>query len=347
MGVAVLGAGAIGSCVGADLAGAGIDVVLVDQWPAHVEAMRSAGLRVLRPEGEVTLPVEALHLCDLASAGRTFDVVLLAAKSQDTRWLASLAEPYLRPGGAVVGMQNGMNDETIAGVVGAERVVGCVVELSAEVFTPGVVQRNTARAGTWFALGELDGQRTARLEALAQLLGHAGRVDLTTNIEGAKWTKLVNSAMILAPFGCLGLQSYQAVQMPDVVALCARLGGEALRVGAACGYRVEAIFGRSADEFDLPDDQLVDLLLHALLDDLGQGARRARGAVLQDFLKGRRSEAPFLSGVVSRRGREVGIPTPANDAVVEVSRRIDALQLRPDPANLALLEDLAGAGEPS
>jgi 2-dehydropantoate 2-reductase len=259
--------------------------------------------------------------------------------------MTCLAEPYLRPDGVVVGLQNGMNDETIAGVVGAERVVGCVVELSAEVFTPGEVRRNTSHAGTWFALGELDGRRTSRLQTLAGLLGHVGQVDVTANISGAKWTKLVNSAMILAPFGCLGLQAYQAVEIPEVVAFCARLGGEALRVGAACGYRVEAIFGRSAGAFDVPDDQLVDLLLHAVLQDLGPTATRERGAVLQDFLKGRRSEAPFLSGVVSRRGRDAGIPTPANDAVLEVCRRIDARELRPDPANLALLEELAGSAD--
>jgi 2-dehydropantoate 2-reductase len=278
----------------------------------------------------------------LAALDDVFDVVLFAAKSQDTRWLATFIEPYLHPEGVLVGVQNGMNDEALTEVVGAERVVGCVVELSASLFTPGVVQRNTDSRSTWFALGELDGGFTPRLRELEAMMSNAGRVGLTDNIEGAKWTKLVNSSMILGPFGILGLQSYQAVQIPEVCDLCARIGLESMRVGAASGYRVEAIFGRSAEEFDVPDDEVVDMLLHALVHDLGENSRNARGVVLQDFLKGRRTEVAGLNGVVSRRGREHGISTPANDAVVEVARRIERGELKPGPDNLHVLTEVSG-----
>ena len=64
--VAILGAGAIGSSVGADLTEAGEDVVLVDQWPAHVEAMKATGLRVVMPDNDLRVSPQALHLCDLA-----------------------------------------------------------------------------------------------------------------------------------------------------------------------------------------------------------------------------------------------------------------------------------------
>jgi 2-dehydropantoate 2-reductase len=343
--IAIVGAGAIGSSIAADLTRAGESVAVFDHWPAHVEAMKADGLCVTRPDGVIRTPVEAYHLCEAAELHDGFDVVLFAAKSQDTRWLAAFIEPYLRPDGVLVGVQNGMNDGALAEVVGAERVVGCVVELSAEVFTPGVVQRNTDSRSTWFALGELDGAFTPRLRELEALMSHVGRVSPTDNIEGAKWTKLVNSSMILGPFGILGLQSYQAVQIPEVCALCAQIGLESMRVGAASGYRLEAIFGRSAEAFDVPDEEVVDMLLHALVHDLGASTRNARGVVLQDFLKGRRTEVAFLNGVVSRHGRERGIPTPANDAVVEVARRIERGERTHGRDNLALLQ-LSADGHP-
>jgi 2-dehydropantoate 2-reductase len=75
--IAVLGTGANGSCVAADLTNAGLDVVLVDQWPAHVEAMRAGGLHVTLRHGEVHAKVRAHHLCELASMRQAFDLVLL------------------------------------------------------------------------------------------------------------------------------------------------------------------------------------------------------------------------------------------------------------------------------
>lgn len=91
--VAVLGTGAIGSCIGADLTKAGEEVVLIDQWPAHIEAMKSRGLRVIMAEGELHTPVRAMHCCEVCSLQQPFDIVFLAAKSYDTCWMVQLIKP--------------------------------------------------------------------------------------------------------------------------------------------------------------------------------------------------------------------------------------------------------------
>src|SRR4051794_26545848 len=85
--IAVLGAGAIGSSIGADLTQAGYDVTIIDQWPAQIEALRTSGLRIEMTDGDVEVAVRALHLCDLAAANQSFDIVFLAVKSNDHRWL--------------------------------------------------------------------------------------------------------------------------------------------------------------------------------------------------------------------------------------------------------------------
>ena len=139
--IAVLGVGAIGSSIGADLTQAGHDVTLIDQWPAHVKAMKTNGLHVQFKTSQFQVPVKALNLCDMAAANLMFDIVFLAAKSNDTRWLAEFIRPYVKQDGVVVGTQNGMNDDAIAAIIGRERVIGCVVELQAELFTPGQIQR--------------------------------------------------------------------------------------------------------------------------------------------------------------------------------------------------------------
>jgi len=338
--IAVLGVGAIGGSVGADLTRSGHDVTLIDQWPAHVEAMKAGGLRVVMSDEDFTVPVRAHHLCELASLNDQFDLVLLAAKSYDTRWLVELIKPYLKPGGVLVGLQNGMNDEAIASIVGVERMLGCVVELSAEVFTPGLVQRNTTRTTTWFGFGELDGRITPRLREIEQLMSCTAKISVTTNIVGAKWTKLVNSSMILSVFGMLGLQSWQATDIPEVFKLCIQVGRETVAVGAALGYQLEPIFGFTAEQMLGSTDETVEKLLRAVLGHLGPNARKARGVVLQDYLKGRRTEVDCLSGVVVEKGKATGVPTPANAAVVHVNERIRAGELKPDRSNLAIVESM-------
>ncbi|MGE5524872.1 MAG: ketopantoate reductase family protein [Rhodospirillaceae bacterium] len=334
--IAVLGAGAIGSSIAADLARAGYEPAVIDQWPGHIEAMRTHGLRVAMTDDDVNVPVRAFHLCDLASAKLEFDIVILASKSNDHRWLSEFILPYLKPSGVVLGAQNGMNDESIASIIGRERTMGCVVELQAELWTPGVVKRNTTRSRTWFAVGELDGQYTARTREIEALMRNVGRCDATNNISGAKWTKLIANTMTMGPFGLLGLKNNDAAALPGMFEISVKLGKESLAVGTALGYRMEPIFGLRADEFAGSSDENLVTTMKTLLSHVGGG----RTAPIHDHIKGRTSEMAYISGVVSRRGRELGIPTPANDAVTEIDRLINRGDVAMDVSNFERLKKM-------
>lgn len=335
--IAVLGAGAIGSSIGADLIDAGHDITIFDQWPAQIETLRTQGLRVAMPDREVHVRPQAHHLCDLAALDARFDIVLMAVKSYDTRWHAELIAPYLAPDGWFVGVQNGMNDDAIAGIVGRERVVGCCVELSAEIFTPGSVQRNTPRTGTWFGLGELDGKLTKRVYALEALFRNVGKVTVTNNIYGTKWTKLITNSMTMGPFGLLGLKNWEARELPGMFDLSVQLGRESMAVGQALGYRTEPIFGLLADDFAGGMDEMLATVMTTLMAHVGKNSRTAP---IHDHIKGRRSEMQFISGLVARKGRELGIDAPCNAAVAEIDRLICTKQLPMEAANYERLQAL-------
>lgn len=337
--IAVLGTGAIGSSIGADLTHAGLDVTLIDQWPAHVKAMKNNGLQVQFKDSQFQVPVKALNLCDLSSAQTEFDIVFLAAKSNDTRWLAEFIKPYLKADSIVVGTQNGMNDDAIASIVGRERVIGCVVELQAELFTPGQIQRNTTRKGSWFTVGELDGSYTPRVKEVAAIMGKVGRCEVTNNIYGAKWTKLIANTMTMGPFSLLGLRNFEACALPGMFDISVKLGRESLAVGAALGYRMEPLFGLRADEFAGSSDENLITTMKTLMSHVGGG----RTAPIHDHLKGRNTEIEFISGLVARKGRELGIPTPANDAVTALDRRINRGELTMAADNYALLQQQVNA----
>jgi len=333
--IAVLGAGAIGSSVSADLTKAGYDITVIDQWPAQVEALRTTGLHIQMADEDIKVPIRAHYLCDLASANLEFDIVLLAVKSYDHRWMAEFIKPYLKSDGVLVGVMNGMNDDSLVSIVGRGRTVGCAVELSAEIFTPGLVQRNTTHHGTWFGVGELDGYYTPRVKEIQSIMSHVGRCDVTNNIYGAKWTKLIANSMTMGPHGLLGLRNGEAAVLPGMADIAVKLGRESLAVGTALGYRIEPIFGLRADEFAGSSDENLVTARDTLMRHVGG---QSRTAPIHDHIKGRKSEMEFITGLVTKKGKELGIPTPYNDAVIEIDRQINKGEIKMDRSNFELLK---------
>lgn len=337
--IAVLGTGANGSSVAANLVDAGLDVTLIDQWAEHVETMRVNGLTINMPEEELHVQVDAHHLSDLAALNSHFDVVFLMVKAYDTRWACELIKPYLKDDGLLVGIQNAMMLDDIVDIVGPSRTIGCVVELSSEIFTPGVVQRNTTPSHTWFGLGSIHESTEGREAEIEEILKHAGKVSISPEIVAAKWMKLVVNTMCLGPFAMLGLTLYEAVKLPGMKDFALQAGTEALSVGQSIGHTIQPIFGLT--EEDVRDtNRLLEKLLDKLAADIGPAAR---DCVLQDHLKGRYSEVDLINGLVVDESEKLGRRAPVNAAITEITRRIQAGELKPDPSNLSLAQEMARA----
>jgi 2-dehydropantoate 2-reductase len=334
MKIAVLGTGANGSCIAASLIDAGLDVTMIDQWPAHVETMRADGLTIAMPEREQHVTVRAHHLCDVCTFQEPFDVVLLAVKAYDTRWACELIKPHLADNGVVIGMQNCMVADVIREVIGPARNIACVIELSSEMFTPGQVKRNTPPHKTWIGLGLLDGGPAHRLEEMQKLLSPVGKVEIKDNILAAKWTKLVVNAMCLGPFAMVGLTLLDAVKLPGMRDLIIEIGNEAMHAGQGLGYQLEPIFGLTPADL-AGSNRPAELLFDTLASHIGPG--RGRNTVLQDFLKGRPSEVSMINGMVAAENQKRGRASPANARIAEISRQIEAGLLKPSPDNMALI----------
>jgi len=342
--IAVVGAGANGAAVGADLTRAGLDVTLIEQWPPHVEAMKAHGVRVELQSADggtevETTPVRVHHLCEVAELRERFDVVLLLVKAYDTRWATELIVPLLAEDGLIAGVQNGMTALEVASIAGDARTLGTVIEVSSTMYEPGIIHRHTSRASSWFAVGSLSPATHGREEQFAAILRHAGTVSVVDDILAAKWMKLVSNASVLVPTAALGLPMADALVVPGMRALMERSGQEALDVGIALGHPVLPIFGLKPADVATPET-----VVSTMLDTLYAGFVRpgATTTVLQDWTKGRRSEAGDLNGTVVAEAGKVGIPTPVNAALLEVARRIESGTLEPGPGNLQLVLDLAG-----
>ena len=175
--IAIVGAGALGGYVGGTLAHLGHDVTLIDPWPEHVETIRTRGLELdgLTPEEQFTVKPKIMHLTEVQALAKTpVDVAMVAVKSYDTLWATALIAPYLSEQGFVVSLQNCMNEETIAGVVGWGRTVGAVASMiSVDLYEAGRIRRTVAKGGdkhTIFRIGEPHGRITPRVEELVEVV---------------------------------------------------------------------------------------------------------------------------------------------------------------------------------
>jgi 2-dehydropantoate 2-reductase len=334
MRIGIIGAGAIGSVVGGMLTKAGRDVTLIDQWPEHVEAMRRQGLQLAGTCGDHVIRVKAIHVHELQSINQPFDAAFVAVKSYDTEWATALVLPYLaRPDGVVVDFQNGINDERVAAVAGRGRTLGCVITIGAGLYEAGHALR-TDRQSIGFKIGELDGKDTERARLLAEVLNDVAGAKVTTNLFGERWSKLTVNCMANPIAGLSGLGSAEVRSVPEPARIAIQVAAEAISVGRVCGFEVEPIFGIDARRFV---DAAAGRGTDQLLADMAAGAKGLAGgrpSMLQDVMRGRRTEIDYLNGYVVDQGRRVSVKTPFNEMIVQLVHQHGVGTLKPSPENL-------------
>lgn len=332
--IAVMGTGANGSSIGADMTRAGHDVTLIDQWPEHVEAMRANGVRIEMPNAVEVTRVKAIHCCEVATLRHKFDHVFFGVKAYDTKWATELMRPVLADNGLAVGIQNGMTVDDMAAIIGPERTLGAVIEIAANIFTPGIVERQTPPSGTWFCVGGIDARTRGREQEMLDLLSHCGKAELSKDIRSSKWMKLVANAAEVLPSAVLGIPLIEAVRLPNMRPLMEEAAREAVQTALALGHQIVPIFGKDRIEANDPEGYAVSLF-DAVLE--GWSLPTTRVATLQDWLKGRRGEVADINGVIVSERSRLGGDAPINRRLIEVAYRIESGELKPEPANIGLL----------
>jgi 2-dehydropantoate 2-reductase len=225
----------------------------------------------------------------------------------------------------------------LAPVIGYTRTIGCVVTLGAGLYEPGHVIRTSSASRPSFAVGELHGMITPRVQELVKIMSPAGPTHATANLWGDRWAKLTVNSMANALAGITGMNNAEMRETPDVFSITIKVASEAVSVAQTLGVQVEPIGG-------IPAKAYLDAARGVGLEELrnkwvegGRAVGAGRPSLLQDVMKGRRTEVDYLNGYVARKGQQVGIPTPMNEALVEVTHKVESGELKQSPANLKLL----------
>ena len=333
--IAFIGTGAQGSSIAADFALAGHDVTSIDQWPAHIEAIRAKGITVNFPTRQITVQVPALHLCEVAEVKQPFDLIFMVVKAYDTTWASHLVKPILAPDGFVIGLQNGMTHEDIAAVVGRHRTLGAVIEIASNMWVPGTVNRQNDHDESWFALGALDPAQQHRVEAVADILRCTGRVEVVDAIRSAKWMKLVVNAAELIPSAIIDTALNDAARIPAMLEIMRAAGYEAMQAALADGATIMPIIGMAPVMSNHPE-RYVDEIFAEVLKTFSREDTLTTS--LQDWRKGRRAEVAEVNGWVVDILRTHGRDAPVNRLITDLAFDIEAGRARPDLGNLAVLQ---------
>jgi len=316
MKICVFGAGAIGGLMGAGLSAAGEEVTLIARGP-HLQAMRANGLKLQSEDKEETVTP---NIAGSAAEAGEQDYVIVALKASAVAGVVEAMQPLLGPSTAVVMAVNGLpwwyfyglegpyRDRRVASLdpedkqwlgIGPGRVIGCVVYPAAEVVAPGVVRHIS---GDRFTLGEPDGSRSERVEALSRAMISAGfKAPVKPDIRTEIWVKLWGNVAFNPISALTGGTLREITTDPVTRVLVRRVMDEAEAVAAKFGIEMpigveRRIAGATA---------------------IGEH----KTSMLQDFERGRPIELDAIVGAVAELGRLVDLPTPAIDSLFALTRQ--------------------------
>jgi 2-dehydropantoate 2-reductase len=327
---AILGAGAIGSYLGAALARGGADIVLIARG-AQLEALRRDGVRVLSPRGDFEAKPPAT---DDLSAVAGVDVVVIALKAYSIPGLAPRLGELLDGDTAVLPAQNGVPwwffqsfggrhegtvvrsvdpDGVVSRAIEPRRVIGCVSYPATELVEPGVVQHVE---GTRFTIGEPDGAKTERCRLVAEAFEAGGlKCPVETEIRAQLWLKLIGNVAFNPTTALTGASLGELALVPETVDLARGIMEECAAVGAALGIELPVSLERRLQA--------------------GIGVGDHRTSMLQDFDAGKPLELECLTGAVIEIAELLDVPVPQTRAIDAAVRLRTALRDREAHAELA------------
>ncbi|BCQ26707.1 2-dehydropantoate 2-reductase [Caballeronia sp. NK8] len=303
MKIAILGAGALGCAIGSTLTEGGHETWLIDRSPAHVGAMCRDGLQVDDADGSRRVKVRAATRAVEVGA---VDLVVVLVKSFHTDSAMRGALDLIGPDTLVLSLQNGLgHEDVLADIVGRERVLAGKTYVGGVLRAPGHIQRGVSGKLTY--IGELDGQLTRRVKAIADAFNASGlATQVSDNILGTMWDKLLINIATGAVTGITRLTYGQLYQEPALKATALAAVAEAMAAAKAAGIRLSMTDAEQA--WNLAAEGL---------------SPEFKTSMLQSLEKGSVTEIDFINGAVVRWGERFGVPTPVNSTLVACIKGIE------------------------
>lgn len=325
--VAILGAGSLGTVMGAVVSKNGGDFVLIDANKAHVDSLNKNGATVTGYLEMSNIPLKAITPEQMEGI---YDIVILLTKQTSNEKALNALLPYLDKNSVVCTLQNGIPEESVAKIVGEERTIGGAVGWGAGWIKPGMAQLYTKPEHMRIEIGSLDGQISEKVKRVEEFLKFAGDVEINTNLKGIRWSKLLMNSALSGMSAALGCTFGDIIDDDKAVSCAAHICDELIRTSKKKGIKMEIIIP-GKDFYELQFDTKKERE-HAIafLREVYEVHRPQKASMMQDMEKGIPSEISYINGIVCENGDIFSIDTPFNDIVVKIVKDFEN-KLEPFP----------------
>ena len=335
MRVAIMGAGSLGTILGAYIAKAGYDLVLIDPYKDHVDTLNRDGAHVVGTVDFVQ-PVKAITPDQMDGI---YDLVIYMAKQTFNDTAIPQIQAHIDDSSTVCVCQNGIPEYAVSAAIGEKRVVGAPVGWGATFKGPGCSELTTTEGRLNFSLGSMEGPINERVELTKKVLESMGEIHVSDNLLGIRWTKLLMNATFSGLSTALGTTFGGVLDDDKAMKLILRVGKECLDVCAYLGITMEDYEGYSFYEAFMMGNEKTNEASIKLIREIWQPHYKLTASMAQDVMKGRKCEIFNINGVVCEAGRKVSIPTPVNDRIVEIVDGIQNGTYKYDPENIKYFEE--------
>ncbi len=333
---AIYGAGSLGTVLGAYITKNGGQVDLINRNKAHVEILNTKGAKIIGTV-DMTVPVKAITPDQMEGK---YDVIVLLTKQLFNKDVVTMLKDFLSDDGVIVTLQNGIPEPGIAEIVGADHTMGCAVEWGAALIEPGVCELTSAPDSLSFHMGKLDGITDEQVKMVKDLLELMCPVHEEENLMGARWSKLLINATFSGLGTVVGGVFGDVSEDKDAQKVAIRCMKECIDVGHATGTEFAPVQGKNIVGLFYYKGALKRALGCKLLPIAMKKHRLIEPSMLQDLKKGKPCEIDAINGVVCEFGRKHNVPTPINDKIVEIIKKIQNGELKAEKANIRLFDDI-------
>ena len=333
---AIYGAGSLGTVLGAYITKNGGQVDLINRNKAHVEILNTKGAKIIGTV-DMTVPVKAITPDQMEGK---YDVIVLLTKQLFNKEVVTMLKDYLSENGVIVTLQNGIPEPGIAEIVGANHTMGCAVEWGAALIEPGVCELTSATDSLSFHMGKLDGITDEQVKMVKDLLELMCPVHEEENLMGARWSKLLINATFSGLGTVVGGVFGNVSEDKDAQKVAIRCMKECIDVGHATGTEFAPVQGKNIVGLFYYKGAIKRALGCMLLPIAMKKHRLIEPSMLQDLKKGKPCEVDAINGVVCEFGRKHNVPTPINDKIVEIIKKIQNGELKAEKANIRLFDDI-------
>jgi len=328
----IWGAGAIGGTIGAALARAGKDPLLVDAAEDHVEAMTGRGLKITGPHEEYSASVRALTPDQVRGPIRR---VMLAVKSQHTTAAARMIAPLLAPDATVLSLQNGLNGDAIAAEVGAKRVMLALVDFASDYIERGIIHYG-GRGSVY--VGELEGTITPRVREHVAILKHFDeRIEASDNVLGLLWGKIAYGGLLTAT-ALTNDTMAEVLGDPRWRSVMRKIGREIVQAAKAANVTPVGVDGFDAEAFRRGDEKGIAASCEAMAEHYRHSAKTRSGIWRDLAVRKRKTEVGPLLAPVLAAGKKFGVATPATERLAGMIAEMEEGKRGFSPDNLAELD---------